>query len=90
MQAPRKRAEHPVELDRTETIAWREILWSNGHRIRFNTFRNYADAPLTRRERLERERTRRARKIARRAKGRRINQLLGDHGLGPDTIRFSW
>jgi hypothetical protein len=89
MQKPRATA-HPVELDRVETGAHLEILWSNGRRIRLNTFRNLTTAPPEPAERAARRRRKRARKIARRAKGHRVKALLAQHGLTPETVRFSW
>jgi hypothetical protein len=89
MKASRNAA-HPVELHRVETGAWREILWSNGHRIRFNTFAHYDAKPLGPAERTVRRRRKRLRKRERRANGRRLKQQLADHGLTAATIRFSW
>jgi hypothetical protein len=77
-----------IELDRTEAVGYVEILWSDGRRIRFDNFADFQDEPLGPSERAARAKIKRACKIARRAKGRRLKATLARHGLNPRTIRF--
>ena len=68
-----------VEIGRIEATGFREILWSDGRRLRFSTFRERDNPALGDAERAARRRTKRARKIARRAKGRRLKAALAQH-----------
>ena len=80
----------PLELDRIETGAWREILWSNGHRIRFNSFANFDHRPLDPDQHRLHRRRKRTRKVARRANGTLLKAQLAQHGLSWETLRWSW
>ena len=79
----------PVELERVETPAYKEILWSNGRRVRFRSFRKLNE-PAGDETKRARQRLNRARRIARRAVGERRKALLKQHGLDPRSLRFSW
>ena len=90
--SPPKRPDKPpvAELDRVETGAYVEVLWSNGQKIRSYAFSNLKRSKCSPAERSSRQRTKRARKVGRRRKGNPLKARLAQHGLTPRTIRFSW
>jgi hypothetical protein len=77
-----------VELDRTQTRAHIDVLWSNGRKVRIRTFGELDHRPLDPQERAARRRAKRARKVARAAKGNALKARMQQHGLQPRAIRF--
>ena len=88
MDTERTTKQPAVALDRTETRAYCDVLWSNGRKVRVRTFGELDDRQVSTEERAERVRVKRARKIARRAKGRGLKAKLAQHGITPRGIKF--
>jgi hypothetical protein len=72
-----------VEIDRIEATGFRELLWSDGWRLRFSTFCELKRPALTTAERAARRQCTRLRKRARRRKGERLKAALAAYRKRP-------
>ena len=68
-----------VEIERIEATGFREILWSDGRRLRFSRFRERHRETISPAERAARRRLKRQRKRTRRHNGRRLKAALAKH-----------
>ena len=65
-----------IEVYREETVFHLELLYSNGHKMHLRRYGELYAKPLTPERRAARLRAKRARKVARRAKGRMVKETL--------------